>query len=112
MTASHNHKGLDLLIAKHAVLIRTPASQSNPELLHQQLTPTPPCRYYRHQNPQVITRSKSAVIEHLRDAAPDKIDVITHVNAQNLNMVLAQLLKITGGWDAADDASLTLFIVR
>ena len=53
--------------------------------------------------PQLITRPKAAVIDHIRETAPDKIDVITHVNAQNINLVIAHLRKI-----AAESLSLII----
>lgn len=56
--------------------------------------------------PQLFTRSKSAVIKHIRETAPDKIDVIPYVNAQNLNLVIAHLRKIT-----ADSETSLLIIV-
>jgi hypothetical protein len=65
------------------------------------LLPTP--------KPQHLTRPKSAVLDHIRETAPDKIDVITHVTPETMPQAIALLRKITA-MHADDPAPLMLIV--
>jgi len=54
---------------------------------------------------QVITRTKSAVLDHIRETAPDKIDVITHVTKLTLPQTSALLRAV------AEKGEVSLIIV-